>query len=57
MCLVEAVEWVDVFDPTQHMETLWAARKHDIKTKEEIYQSVLDSILMQFTPKQKRAIK
>ena len=39
------------------METLRAARKHHVKTKEETYQSVLDSVLMQFTPKRKRAIK
>ena len=31
--LVEAVKGVDVFDPAQHIETLWAARKHHVKTK------------------------
>ena len=55
--LVEAVKGVDAFDPAQHIETIWAARKHLVNTKEEIYQSVLHSILMQFTSKQKRAIK
>ena len=35
--------------PAQHRETLWAARKHHVKTKEETYQSVLHSILTQFT--------
>ena len=54
--LVEAVKGV-VFDPAQHLETLWAARKHRVNIKEETYQSVLDSILMQFTSKRKRAIK
>ena len=48
--LVEAVKGVDVFDPAQHIETLQAARKHHVKTKEETYQSILNSILMQFTP-------
>ena len=38
-------------------KTLRAARKHHVKSKEETYRSVLDSILMQFTPKRKRAIK
>ena len=37
--LVEAVKGVDVFDPAQHMETLWAARKHHVKIKEETYRS------------------
>ena len=42
----------------QHnIETIRAARKHHVNTKEETYQSVLDSILMQFTSKRKRAIK
>ena len=31
--------------------------KHHVKTKEETYQSELDSILMQFASKWKRAIK
>ena len=51
--LVEAVKGVVVFDPAQHLETLWAARKHHVNIKEETYQSVLDSILMQFTSKRK----
>ena len=55
--LVEAVKGADIFDPAQHIETLRAARKHHVNTKEETYQSVLDSILMQFTSKQKSAIK
>ena len=55
--LIEAVKGVVVFDPAQHLETLRAARKHHVNIKEETYQSVLDSILMQFTSKQKRAIK
>ena len=46
--LVEAVKGVVVFDPAQHLETLRAARKHHVNIKEETYQSVLDSILMQF---------
>ena len=53
--LVETVKGVDVFDPAQHMETLRAARKHYVKSKEETYQSARDSILMQFTPKRKRS--
>ena len=55
--LVEAVKGVVVFDPAQHLETLRAARIHHVNIKEETYQSVLDSILMQFTSKRKRAIK
>ena len=46
--LVEAVKGVEVLDPAQHIKTLRAARKHHVKTKEETYQSELDSILMQF---------
>ena len=55
--LVEAVKGVVVFDPAQHIESLRAARKYHVKTKEDTYQSELDSILMQFASKQKRAIK
>ena len=55
--LIEAVKGVVVFDPAQHIESLRAARKHHVNIKEETYQSVLDSILMQFTSKRKRAIK
>ena len=55
--LVEAVKGADVFDPAQHIETLWAARKHHVNTKEETYQSVLDNILMQFTSKRKEPLK
>ena len=53
--LVEAVKGVDVFDPARHIETLQAARKHHVKTKEETYQSILYSILMQFTPERKKS--
>ena len=53
--LVESMKGVDVFDPVQHIETLRAARKHHVNTKDETYQSVLDSILMQFTPKRKKS--
>ena len=55
--LIEAVKGVVVFDPAQHIESLRAARKHHVNIKEETYQSVLDSILMQITSKRKRAIK
>eukprot|EP00731_Ephydatia_muelleri_P003437 Em0001g3437a len=54
--LVEAVKVV-VFDPAQHLEALRAARKHHDNIKEETYQSVLDSIFMQFISKRTRAIK
>ena len=55
--LFEAVKGVEVFDPAQHIESLRAARKKHVKTKEESYQSELDSILMQFASERKRAIK
>lgn len=55
--IVEAVKGVDAFDPAQHIETLQAARKHHVKTKEETYQSELNSILLQFSPKLKEPLK
>ena len=49
--LVEAVMFL--IQHAHHIESIRAARKHHIKTKEETYQSELNSILMQFASKRK----